>query len=264
MVDRTRLAGRVVAITGGGSGIGRGAAVRCADEGAKVAVLDVRSHLAEAVADEIRVAGGEALAVECNVADEASVEAAIALSVAHFGSLWGMVANAGTASRGWIHETALADWNFVMNVNLTGAFLCAKHAIPHMLEGGGGSFVGTASIAGSVIGPGGANASYAVSKAGLMQLARQIAVDYGRQGIRANAIQPAAVDGSNLGRHAAEDRERQSTPNADLPRPRGWQPIARAGRPYEDYGAAIAFLLSDDAAFITGSSVPVEGGFLST
>ncbi|MCB1693522.1 MAG: SDR family oxidoreductase, partial [Pseudomonadales bacterium] len=255
MVDSTRLEGRVVAVTGGGSGIGKGACERIADEGARVAVLDKRIELAEAVAGQICQQGGEAIALACDVTSEEDMERAVARVAGHFGSLYGMVANAGTAGVGWIHETTLADWEFVLRVNLTGAFLAAKHAIPYMLKEGRGSYVVTSSIAGSVIGPGGSAASYAVSKAGVMQLAKQIAVDYGPQGIRANAIQPSGVAESNLGQHAREDRERQTTPAAKLPRGQPWQPIARQGHPYGDYGATIAFLLSDDAAFITGTSI---------
>jgi NAD(P)-dependent dehydrogenase (short-subunit alcohol dehydrogenase family) len=264
MAEMRRLGGKPVLVTGGGSGLGKGACQRIAEEGALVSVADIRGELAIEVADEINATGGQAVAVTCDVADEAQVARAVADTVSAFGALHGLVANAGTAGSGWIHETTLEDWQFVLDVNLTGAFLCAKHAIPHMIEAGGGAVVMTSSIAGSVIGRGGAAASYAVSKAGLIQLARQIAVDYGDQGIRANAIQPAGVGESNLGKHVAEDRQRASTPAARLPRPKPWLPIRRAGHPRDEYGATIAFLLSDDAGFITGSSLPVDGGYLST
>lgn len=264
MVDTSRLEGRTVIVTGGGSGIGKGTCERLADEGANVGVLDRRFPLAREVADQIRQKGGEALAVECDVTNEAQMEASINQVAEQFGGLYGMVANAGTAGVGWIHETRIEDWQFVLDVNLTGAFLAAKYAIPHMLDGGRGSYVVTASIAGSVIGPAGSNASYAVSKAAVMQLAKQIAVDYGPQGIRANAIQPAGVEDSNLRAHATEDRESQSTPPAALPRGQPYQPLARRGHPYRDYGATIAFLLSDDADFITGTSILVDGGLTAT
>jgi 3-oxoacyl-[acyl-carrier protein] reductase len=259
-----RLAGKVVLVTGGGSGIGRGACQRIAAEGGAVAVADIRETLAHETADEIRSSGGRAVAIACDVADEKQVAAAVARTVSDLGGLDGLVANAGTAGSGWIHEVTLEDWNFILGVNLTGPFLCAKHSIPHMIEAGGGSIVVTSSIAGSVIGAGGASASYAVSKAGVIQLARQIAVDYGSQGIRANAIQPGAVLDSNLGKHVREDRERQTTPVAALPRPKAWLPLRKAGHTRDEYGATIAFLLSDDAGYITGASIPVDGGYLST
>ena len=263
MVDMRRLEGRVVIVTGGGSGIGKGTCERIAEEGAIVSVFDIREELAIEVAKQITEAGGKAIAVACDVADESQVAAAVEKTVAAFGSLYGLVANAGTAGSGWLHETTLEDWQFVLGINLTGPFLCAKHSIPHMLKAGKGSIVATSSIAGSVIGVGGAAASYAVSKAGVIQLMRQIAVDYGEQGIRANAIQPSGVAESNMKEHVTEDRQRQTTPLAKLPRPAPWIPLRKMGHIRDEYGATIAFLLSDDAGFITGASLPVDGGYLA-
>jgi NAD(P)-dependent dehydrogenase (short-subunit alcohol dehydrogenase family) len=259
-----RLAGKVVLVTGGGSGMGKGACQRIAAEGGAVAVADIRESLAEETAAEIRAERGQAIAIHCDVADEAQVAAAVKETVSQLGGLHGLLANAGTAGSGWLHELTLEDWHFVLGVNLTGPFLCAKHAIPHMIEAGGGSIVVTSSIAGSVIGAGGAAVSYAVSKAGVIQLARQIAVDYGSQGIRANAIQPAGIRDSNLAKHVGEDRQRQTTPPAKLPRPKPWLPILKAGHPRDEYGATVAFLLSDDAGYITGAAIPVDGGYLAT
>ena len=259
-----RLADKVVLVTGGGSGLGKGACQRIAAEGGAVGVADIRPALAEEVAAGIRADGGRAVAIECNVADEDQVATAVTTTVAEFGGLHGLLANAGTAGSGWLHELELDDWNFILGVNLTGVFLSAKHSIPHMVEGGGGSIVVTSSIAGSVVGGGGSAVSYAVSKAGIIQLARQIAVDYGGQGIRANAIQPALIQDSNLGAHAVEDAAGRTTPAASLPRPKPWLPIRRAGHPRDEYGATVAFLLSDDAGYITGASIPVDGGYLAT
>jgi|TARA_B100001971_G_C18248682_1_gene576404 NAD(P)-dependent dehydrogenase (short-subunit alcohol dehydrogenase family) len=264
VAEMKRLEGKVVIVTGGGSGLGKGACQRIAEEGGAVAVVDIRAELADEVARDINKNNGRAIPLSCDVSNEAHVAAAVEQTVSEFGSLHGLVANAGTAGRGWIHETTLEDWHFVLGVNLTGPFLCAKHAIPHMIEAGGGSVVVTSSIAGSVIGVGGSAASYAVSKAGVIQLAKQIAVDYGSQGIRANAIQPAGIAESNLGKHVREDWQRRTTPPADLPRPQAWLPIRRAGHPKDEYGATVAFLLSDDAGYITGAALPVDGGYLAT
>lgn len=259
-----RLEGKPVIVTGGGSGIGKGACHRIAEEGGLVAVADIREALAEEVAAEINASGGTAIAVACDVSNEDQVAAMVTRTLDAFGGLHGLVANAGTAGSGWIHETTLEDWRFILGINLTGPFLCAKQAIPHMIAGGGGSIVITSSIAGSVVGAGGAAASYTVSKHGVIGLAKQIAVDYGSQGIRANAIQPAGVDESNLGKHAAEDRQGATTPVAQLPRPKPWLPIRRAGKIKDEYGATIAFLLSEDAGFITGTAIAVDGGYLAT
>ena len=259
-----RLAGKTVLVTGGGSGMGKGTCQRIVAEGGAVGVADIRGALAEETAKELRLAGGQAVAVQCDVSNEAEVEAVVAETVAELGPITGLLANAGTSGKGWVHETSLEDWNYVLGVNLTGVFLSAKHCIPHMIEAGGGSIVITSSIAGSVIGAAGSAASYAVSKHAVIGLAKQIAVDYGWQGIRANAIQPSGIAGSNMPAHVAEDQSRQTTPTADLPRPKPWLPILKAGHPRDEYGATVAFLLSDDAGYITGSSIPVDGGYLAT
>ena len=258
-----RLEGRPVIVTGGGSGIGKGTCQRIAEEGGLVAVADIRAKLAEDTAKEIRAAGGRAIAITCNVADEAQVADMVARTVAEFGGLWGLVSNAGTAGNGWIHETDLKDWQFVLDVNLTGSFLCSKHVLPHMMKGGGGAVVMTSSVAGTIIGPGGAAASYAASKHGVIGLAKQIAVDYGAYNIRANAVQPSGVEGANFSEHVAEDQQRTSTPRAQLPRGQKWVPMQRKGKVREEYGATITFLLTDDAGYITGAVLPSDGGFLS-
>ena len=115
-----------------------------------------------------------------------------------------------------------------------------------------------------MVGAGGAAASYTASKHGLIGLAKHITVDYGSKGIRVNSIQPSGVDETNLVKHVAEDRRDAETPVARLPRPKPWLPIRRAGKIKDEYGATIAFLLSDDSGFITGSAIPVDGGYLAT
>jgi 3-oxoacyl-[acyl-carrier protein] reductase len=257
-----RHLGEVYIITGAGSGIGAAAARRLAREGAKVAVADVRGATAAAVAQEIDAAGGEALDIACDVSQEAQVAEMVRRTVERFGRVSGLFANAGTAGRGWIHETTLDDWQRVLSVNLNGPFLCAKHVLPEMLKAGRGVIVTTGSIASVVIGAGGSAASYAASKGGVLQLTKQIAVDYGPQGVRAACVCPGAVR-TNLGANASEDRQADTTPPQNpLPRPRGWTPMQRVSSP-DEIAAVVSFLLSDEASFITGSAVFADGGLLA-
>ncbi|MBS0331921.1 MAG: SDR family oxidoreductase [Proteobacteria bacterium] len=261
-IHRDRHRDAVVIVTGAGSGIGAAAARRLAEEGAAVAVADVRGPSAQAVAAEIEAAGGQALGLACDVSHEADVAAMVQATVARFGRVTGLFANAGTAGRGWIHEMALADWRRVLSVNLDGVFLSAKHVLPELLKNGGGAIVTTGSIASVVVGGAGSAASYAASKGGVLQLTRQIAVDYGAQGVRAACLCPGAVK-SGMGANAAEDRQADLTPaSPPLPRAPHWTPLQRASSP-DEIAAVASFLLSDEASFITGSAVFADGGLLA-
>lgn len=255
-----RLEGRRIIVTGGGTGIGEASVLQFAREGASVVIADKRIDAARDTEDQVRSAGGKAIAVECDVSSEEEVSAMVARGASELGGIDGLFANAGTAAAGWIHETTLEDWERVLVINLTGVFLAAKHTIPHILEAGGGTVVTTGSIASVVVGGGGSAASYAASKGGVLQLTKQIAVDYGKQGIRANCICPGSVV-TNLPQNAGEDRKQQTTPltNAKLPRGPHWTPLPRLAESRE-LGTVAAFLMSEESSFITGTAMMVDGG----
>ncbi len=254
-----RLTGRRALVTGAGSGIGRASALRLADEGAQVWCADIRESLAAESATAIVERGGSAGAVHCDVGDEESVQLAVARGLETLGGLDLVVANAGTSSAGLVHELTLHDWELVLRTNLTGVFLTCKHTLPALLEAGGGAIVTMGSVSSVIVGSGGSAASYKAAKGGVLQLTRQIAVDYATQGIRANCVCPGAVR-TNLGRHVREDSAAWTTADPSSPTSITIQsPMKRAADPSE-IASVVAFLASDDASFITGAAIMVDGG----
>jgi NAD(P)-dependent dehydrogenase (short-subunit alcohol dehydrogenase family) len=253
----SRLAGRRIFVTGAGSGIGRATAIRLAAEGAAVAVVDVRDGVADPVAGEVEAAGGRALALTADVRDEASVEDAVRATVAEFERLDGVVACAGITASSSTDSMALAAWDLVIAVNLTGTFLTIKHALPHLVAAGGGSIVTIGSTASLVAA--GRSAAYDASKGGVLQLTRAVAVEYAERGVRANCICPGVV-ATNL---AASSRQLDA-PMASLdntgPSSRLRIPMPRAADPAE-IAAVAAFLVSDDASFVTGAAIAADGGY---
>ncbi|HEX2575152.1 MAG TPA: SDR family oxidoreductase, partial [Aquihabitans sp.] len=240
----------VALITGAGGGMGRVAAERFAAEGAKVAVVDVAEH-AEVV-DAITGTGGQAITVAADVRDLAAVRAAVDATRDAFGGLDVLYNNAGV-SLGDDDDavtTPEATWELTMDVNVKGLWLCCKAAIPVMLEGGGGSIINVASFV-AHLGAATPQLAYTTSKGAVLSMTREIAVIYARQGIRANALCPGPVLTPLLAKYLSDDEKR----NRRLVH----IPMGRFGEAEEMVNGAL-FLASDEASYMTGQSLLIDGG----
>ncbi len=235
-------------VTGGGSGIGRATAQRCAREGARVAVLD---RHADNAAETVALIGNTARAYGCDVADEQDVASTVDAIGGELGRISGVVTAAGIFHGGDMkpaHEVSVDDFVHVLRVNLVGTFAVIKYALPMLVNGGGAivTIASTAAIRGHGYGSG-----YTASKGGVDALTRLLAVQYGAQGVRANCICPGGVDTPMTGGVFATDDAKA--------RAKERVPIGRYAQA-EDIADVATFLLSDDARYVTGQTVPVEGG----
>jgi NAD(P)-dependent dehydrogenase (short-subunit alcohol dehydrogenase family) len=246
-----RLSGKVAVVTGAGSGIGLATARRFTNEGAIVICADVDAAAGKQAATEV---GGHFVAAD--VTDEAQVQELFQRAVDEYGGLHIAFNNAGISppDDDSILTTGIEAWNRVQQVNLTSVYLCSKHAIEHMRAGGGGSIINTASFV-AVMGSATSQISYTASKGGVLAMSRELGVQFAREGVRVNAVCPGPVNTPLLQELFASDPERAARRLVHIPMGR----FAEA----DEIAAAVTFLASDDASFITASAFLVDGGISS-
>jgi NAD(P)-dependent dehydrogenase (short-subunit alcohol dehydrogenase family) len=241
-------------VTGAAYGIGRATAVRLAAAGASVAVVDVDEEGGAETVEQVEAAGGEAAFVHADVSDEAAVEAMVEAVVEAFGGLDLAVNNAGIeGDQGPVTDQSVENFDRVVGVNLRGVFLCMKHEIPALRERGGGAIVNVSSVAGLV---GAANLTpYYASKHGVVGLTKSVAMEVAEDDIRVNAVCPGVVDTPMVDRFTGGDEDALEATVQP-------QAMKRAADP-DEIAAAIAWLCSGEASFVTGTAVPVDGGYVA-
>jgi glucose 1-dehydrogenase/3-oxoacyl-[acyl-carrier protein] reductase len=244
-------------VTGGANGIGRGIAKRLAADGADVAILDRDGAAAERVAAEIQAAGSKAVAVTADVRDRAAVGSAVAEAAAGLGGLDYLINNAGLVTMSAFEETTDEEWDLVMDVNCKGMFIVTQEALPYLREGGvGAAVVNLSTVEAEVVVSSGGTCQvhYNASKGGVKMLTKALAAELSRYGIRVNAVAPGPVATGFIPGVSHDDPAVRAFMDGRLL-------IKRSATP-EDIAAAVSFLLSSDASFITGAQLPVDGGWL--
>ncbi|MBU0981928.1 3-oxoacyl-ACP reductase FabG [Patescibacteria group bacterium] len=248
-----KLKDKVAIVTGSGRGIGAAIAIEFARQGAKVVLTSRHTKECDEVAKKIKSLGSEALVVKCDVSKKKDVDALVQKTVKKFKKVDIMVSNAGVVVQKPILQMAEKDWDFVLDINLKGAFLCAKAAAAHMTKKKYGKIIFTASIAGEV---GFANTSaYCASKGGLVNLTRELALELGPLGVNVNSIAPGIIN-TEMTKDMLKDKKTKSMFMAQTP-------IGRVGKP-EDIAFAALYLASDEASFVTGHTLVVDGGWIAS
>jgi meso-butanediol dehydrogenase / (S,S)-butanediol dehydrogenase / diacetyl reductase len=252
----TRFEGKTAVVTGAGHGIGRASALRFAAEGASVAVVDIRAEEGQKVADECARAGLTGRAYKADVSDPDQVSELVDRITNDFGGVDVLHSHAGRLRAGTVGETDLEEWNRTLAVNVTSMFLMVRSIVPVMQSRGAGAIVTTGSISGLFGEP--ALAVYTASKAAVVNLTRSLAIDYARSGIRVNCVCPGWVDTGFNDPQFVHDGLSEEDIAALIDRT---VPMGRQGLP-EEMAAAVAFLASEDASYITGQTLVVDGGLL--
>ena len=247
----SRHANTIALVTGAGHGIGRAIAQKLAAEGAAIAVAEINEDTGRQTVDLLRSAGATAHFVQTDIADFASVEAAFAEAAATLGPISLLVNNAAFTDAGGLESIALEAWHREIDVNLNGTYHCIRALVPAMKQRSGGAIVKISSVnAMRYFG----NPSYSAAKAGIISLTQSVASEFGRDGIRCNAVLPGSVRTDNITWMIRQQKDPQVFRKLGR-----WYPLGRVAKP-EDIAKAVAFLGSDEAAYITGVALPVDGG----
>jgi NAD(P)-dependent dehydrogenase (short-subunit alcohol dehydrogenase family) len=248
-----KLENKNVVITGAGSGIGRACAIEFAKDGAVVAVVDINIAAAKQTVEQIAKLNRKGIAVEADVSNPDSVQSLVSQTITALGAVHALVNNAAIQVNKTIEETTFEEWNRQMAINLGGVFLCSKYFLPH-LRATRGSIVNMSSVNGFFVEP--SCAGYCATKAGIIGLTKAMAIDHGNQGVRVNCICPGYIDAG------LAEGYFQSQPDPAKARAEAGKLHAlwRIGKP-EEVGRMAVFLASDDASFVTGTSMVVDGGF---
>ncbi|MEH7502107.1 glucose 1-dehydrogenase [Neobacillus drentensis] len=248
-----RLLGKIAIITGGGGGIGRSTAIRFAKEGARVAVADIDSAIGEETVRLIKEDGGEAIFVKTDVTDSEQIKALINTTTSTFGALHIMFNNAGVGNSE-VRSVDLSEeeWDRVIDINLKGVFLGIKYAVPELIKAGGGAIINTSSL----LGLKGQQyvSAYNASKAGVVMLTQNASLEYGKNNIRVNAIAPGVIDTPIIDQWKQDERKWPIISRANA--------LRRIGTP-DEVANAVLFLASDEASFVTGTTLSVDGGGLA-
>jgi NAD(P)-dependent dehydrogenase (short-subunit alcohol dehydrogenase family) len=256
--DKGRFAEKVAIVTGGGTGIGRAIAMRLASEGAAVTIADVNEGFAAQTVAEIRAAGDQARFVRCDVARATDVQAMVDGVMGEHQRIDVLVNNAGIPGPlAPIDELAEEAWERVLSVNLGGVYRCTKYALPGLEASKAGAIVSIASTFGMIGAPN--TPAYAAAKGGIIALTKQLAVDLGPRGIRVNAVSPGYVDNDMDQRRTRMTAEDAAANLAAREAAAALQPLGRQAD-VNEIAAAVAFVASDEASFMTGAVVPVDGG----
>lgn len=248
-----KLTNRVVVITGSGSGIGRACAIEFAKEGAKVVVTDINQQGAEETVNQIKADGGTAIAFRTDVSDPESVKQLVAFTLKTYAKIDALINNAAIQVNKTIEDITFEEWNLQMSINVGGIFLCSKYFLPFLRQTKG-NIVSMSSVNGYFVEP--MCAGYCTTKAAIIGLTKAMAIDHGHEGIRVNCICPGYIDAGLAEGYFLN----QSDPFKARQEAGKLHALWRIGKP-EEVGKVAVFLASDDASFMTGASVVVDGGF---